>query len=100
MQACALGYEDVVTLLLEARANPLRKDRRHWTPLCHALAAGELGIAHKLFEVFPENQKAIVHGLRDQILEECMDNDDESAADAVRRELGAGGFLFVGPRKV
>merc|ERR1719498_1378290 len=43
MRACELGHEDVVVQLLSAKASAVQCDSHGWTPLAHALAAGETG---------------------------------------------------------
>merc|ERR1719436_2024357 len=48
MRACALAFEDIILHLLDAKANLSRCDSRRWTPLCHALGAGEVDLCERL----------------------------------------------------
>jgi len=96
MRACELGHEDVVVLLLEARASLLQCDSHGWTPVCHALGAGEVGIAklvaqHPGFKLL--RQKEICRKLQEDILLKCRSEVSEEEVAAVETALGSGGFL-------
>lgn len=99
MRACELGHEDVLMQLLKARASPLQCDSHGWTPVCHALGAGELKLARILAEqpgFKLERQKDICRKLQSEILAKCKLEASDEAVAAVRRELGPGGLLETG----
>merc|ERR1712060_1005531 len=101
MIACESGFEDVARCLLEAKANPCCTDKKGWVPLCHALAAGELGIAESLMEHTPaeswEMHKAFVRKIEDEIVKACEDNAGEAACAALRLALaGSPGTFLAG----
>lgn len=99
MRACELGHEDIVLQLLKARASPLQCDSHGWTPLCHALGAGEVAIA-RLIAQQPgfklERQREICRKLEGEILMKCRNEASEEALSAVEMELGPGGLLDPG----
>mmetsp|Transcript_117871 Transcript_117871/g.338010 ORF Transcript_117871/g.338010 Transcript_117871/m.338010 type:complete len:213 (-) Transcript_117871:231-869(-) len=103
MRACALGHTEVVERLLEARADIWQHDSKGWTPLCHALGAGELDIARRLLRAAgasSERQKMPAQRLAKQILESCEDTAGEQATRDLKKELEHGGFLAHDLRKV
>uniref|UniRef100_A0A7S0B7T2 Uncharacterized protein n=1 Tax=Pyrodinium bahamense TaxID=73915 RepID=A0A7S0B7T2_9DINO len=97
MRACEYGHEEVVSRLLEVRADPLRQDTRQWIALCYALGAGELGAARRLISetnAVANEQKDIVMSLRHSVLEQCEEDVGEEVVAEVSKELGPGGFLW------
>lgn len=105
MRACACGHEAAILMLLQARASPTRSDMQRWTPLCHAVAHGELAAARLLLEHsgagVAERQKASAHCCRSALLEHCEEAADEALAEELRRAFEKGGFLAKAePRRV
>lgn len=99
MRACELGHEDVVMCLLKGRASALQCDSHGWTPLCHALGAGEVRLARLLasqpgFKL--ERQKEICRKLQAEILSKCEVEASPEALAAVEAALGPGGVLDAG----
>lgn len=100
MRACELGHEDVVLLLLRARASVLQCDSHGWTALCHALGSGEVGIARLVADHSGSRlskQKDICRKLEAEILLKCQSEASEEALALVQREFGAGGLLDLCP---
>jgi len=99
MRACELGHEDVVQHLLKAGASSLQCDSHGWTPLCHALGSGEVGIArlicqHPNFK--KQRQKEICVKLKNEILMKCRIEASAEALAAVGKELEEpGGMLDI-----
>uniref|UniRef100_A0A7S4SX49 Uncharacterized protein n=1 Tax=Alexandrium monilatum TaxID=311494 RepID=A0A7S4SX49_9DINO len=96
MRACEFGREEVVVLLLGARADPVRKDSRMWTPRCYALGAGEMDCARRLLEAasgLAEEQREHAANLQASIVEQCREEVGEECAAQIARELEADGFL-------
>mmetsp|Transcript_70016 Transcript_70016/g.205305 ORF Transcript_70016/g.205305 Transcript_70016/m.205305 type:complete len:220 (+) Transcript_70016:112-771(+) len=104
MRACSRGHQEVVSHLLDVRANPCRSDSVLWTPLCYAAGNGELGVVRLLLENMPKNvaerQKAAVLSLKEPILEYCEEQVGKEAAEALERETRKGGALAPDVRKV
>uniref|UniRef100_A0A7S2J6K4 Uncharacterized protein n=1 Tax=Zooxanthella nutricula TaxID=1333877 RepID=A0A7S2J6K4_9DINO len=103
MRACALGHTDVVDVLLQARADHWRHDSKGWTPLCHALGAGEFDIARTLLErsrTAVERQKLTAQKLQKELLELCEESAGPDAAAALKKEFAPGGLLAKDLRKV
>lgn len=75
MRASSNGHVDVAKCLLVARASPKRRDSRGWTPLCHALGAGELAAARELLALFGATSAAdaTVQRLKSEVLEACAE---------------------------
>merc|ERR1719254_82836 len=75
MRASEMGHEDIIDCLLEARASPTQCDSHGWTPLCYALAAGEVGVARVLANRLDKTklraQKEIIHKHRSDVLTKC-----------------------------
>lgn len=99
MRASDLGHEDVAQQLLKAKASLLQCDSHGWTPLCHALAAGEVSIARLVvqqpgFKMI--KQRDICEKLLPEILAKCRSEVGDEEAAAIERELGPGGLLDRG----
>lgn len=97
MRACELGHEDIAVQLLSAKASAVQCDSHGWTPLCHALAAGEVDVA-KLLSQQPgfrlQQQKDICRKLQSEICQKCQKECDEDALKKLKREMEPGGLLF------
>eukprot|EP00930_Biecheleria_cincta_P015382 TRINITY_DN12857_c0_g1_i1.p1 TRINITY_DN12857_c0_g1~~TRINITY_DN12857_c0_g1_i1.p1 ORF type:complete len:253 (-),score=59.11 TRINITY_DN12857_c0_g1_i1:169-927(-) len=90
MRACSAGHSEVVEMLLAANASLWRADADGWTPLCHALGAGELMLARQLLVAagpHSERQKGIARAKQAQVMDALEDNE---AAEAVREEFESG----------
>jgi hypothetical protein len=99
MRACELGHEDVVIQLLNARASALQCDSHGWTPLCHALGAGEINIARIIVQRPGANlkrQKEIWRKLQSEVTARCQAEVGQEAASLVLVEMGPGGLLETG----
>lgn len=99
MRACELGHEDIALQLLEAKANALQCDSHGWTPLCHALGAGEVAIARMILQqpgVKMQRQRDICQKLQAEILIKCQNEASEEALAATEKELGLGGLVDIG----
>lgn len=60
MSACELGFGELITFLIEHKADPTKKDSRGWNPLCYALSGGELSVVQQLLqEVGPLREKIV-----------------------------------------
>jgi len=98
MRACHGGHTEAVSFLVAASASLWRADSEGWTPLCHALAAGELKIARQLLASAGPNadrQKKIACSKKVQILESCDDVGHE-VLEVVRNEFESpDGFMAV-----
>lgn len=90
MRACELGHEDIVVQLLMARASTLQCDSHGWTPVCHALAAGEVSIAHTLSRspgFRAQQQKAICRKLQSEIVKKCQKDCSEETLASLKKWL-------------
>lgn len=95
MRACELGHEDVVKALLEAEACMDFTDYDGWTPLCYALAHGEMGCARLLDARMSGDIRKLhvdlVQDLQEELLELCSLNAGKEALAALREELAPSG---------
>jgi hypothetical protein len=99
MRACEMGHEDIVHHLLKAKASPIMCDSHGWTPLCHALAAGEATLARLLIDqpgIKLKRQKEICLKNQTEILHKCVNEVSQEVADSVLKEFGPEGFLDAG----
>lgn len=103
MRACELGHEDVVLHLIKARASTIQCDSHGWTPLCHALAAGEVAIARLICQqpnCKLERQKEICEKLHAEIIHKCQRDASLEVLAAVEMEFATGGLLDLGANPV
>lgn len=108
MRAAALGHADIVWCLLEAGASLEDRDCRGWTPICHALGAGEVELARALHSrclaagaadgaaAAVLRQRQVLDARGPELLEHCAVEVGEAAAELVRLELAA--LLLDGER--
>nr|ABI14269.1 ankyrin repeat protein [Pfiesteria piscicida] len=97
MRASACGHQDVILQLLQARANPAKGDARRWTPLCHALANGELEAARLLMAHVDnvERQKGVANALRKHLPEVCEETAGADKARDLEAMFHEGGPLMM-----
>jgi len=97
MRACELGHEEAAIILLDAKACIDYTDPDGWTPLCHALANGEIGCARLLASrMNRERLKThvdLVHDLQEELLELCSVNAGPEAVSTLVKELAPSGLF-------
>lgn len=103
MRASAQGNQEVVAYLIDRRADLRSTDTQCFTPVCYALAAGELDTAKALLSSCDgevDEHKLAIHKVKDQVLDQCAEAAGDDIADALRREFAPGGFLAPDNRPV
>eukprot|EP00929_Paragymnodinium_shiwhaense_P007827 TRINITY_DN111734_c0_g1_i1.p1 TRINITY_DN111734_c0_g1~~TRINITY_DN111734_c0_g1_i1.p1 ORF type:complete len:274 (-),score=57.81 TRINITY_DN111734_c0_g1_i1:199-960(-) len=96
MRACEEGFGDLVLLLLESKANLVKRDERGWTALCYALSVGETDIARRVLDDAGANAPMLLSPVRramPAIVQKCEATAGEEAAEQVASALLPGGFL-------
>ncbi|CAK9075089.1 unnamed protein product [Durusdinium trenchii] len=93
MRAAASGHLEVVKTLIRAGASIWRVDSRGWTPVCYALANGELALAYYLLSEAGNHRERQVKMAREhrlEVIDYCEEFTGANEADQLREAFASG----------